>query len=206
MEAVIRGVVAIFASMLVIIAVDKIMKWWNRGKAEKEEQLLELQFWRDDQSDEIWISRTDIHFPTMLMYRHSVYLVEPLTIERLEDVLYHVRRRGDGMWEEKISSVSFAMEVRLWKKGIASLKSEELRKPHYGITRTHDFRFYEKEFDEWLKDNDEQWKPLFGEGSPTAAQVETAYQRFIHAQGVPVVDPGWEAMEEREWKRLEENK
>jgi len=78
--------------------------------------------------------------------------------------VFNVRRRSDGIWERIITSDSQDITLE-------TLRAEMEGSPN-SVTASH-LRHYEEAGD---------WHPM-GWASPT---LETAYQRFIHAQGVPI--------------------
>jgi hypothetical protein len=141
----------------------------------KQAQLDALQFWRREDAWERGDIERVVHFPSMRK-RRTVYSSDggPVVERR-----FFVRRTGDGIWEELLSLSSYEIEV-------AMLRDRAAKDAKFGVARdtTRDL--------EATRAEKGKWRPMI-----EAPEVETAYQRFIHAQGIRVIDiaPSWEQAE-----------
>ena len=154
----------------VVIAVGVCIVWWYLSARQRSEQQK-----RDELYElQFWEPDDDDDTPNDVFVSMTVHFPSMLLRYRFASMgldtyrLYLLRRRGDGEWERMFTHESF--ECELEDKRSSIFQKDELAT-------------LEKEGNVWRTIN-----------VPT---METAYQRFIHAQGVPVVNVAadWKAEE-----------
>lgn len=139
--------------------------------------MIGLQFWsrdfpHDDDPDDPRIHIT-VHFPSMLLY----YRALAATWDKLR--LFHIQRKADGAWEMKLTDRSWAMDLK--------------QKEHVVSSGTAIFMEDAKKELARMKVEGNRWIPM---GYWQDSSLEIAYQRFVHAKEVPLLELNWEQHEE----------
>jgi hypothetical protein len=150
------------AIVLAVWLVGSVAKRLITAAEKRRQERIDLQFWDADLAPGETEVGSDIqvHFPSMLM-KSTFWSVAGGDSLRL----FHVRRKGDATWETKMTSESYDMEYR-----------ERRHRVECGSVA------YTKADLEKFEKAGLEWQPIDAEHG----SLETAYQRFIHAQNVPI--------------------
>jgi hypothetical protein len=149
------------------LAVGVLAKRLIDSAERKRQARVDLQFWEADLAPGETECGSSIEVHFPSMLMKSTFW----NVDGADTLrVFHVRRQADGTWEMRMTAESYDIECR---------NSQDVG--------------YTKEELEALEKTGRDWRPLRAE----VGSLETAYQRFIHAQDVPITDP------EADWRKKE---
>lgn len=167
----------LFAGILpVLIAISK-----SRNKSRI---LSQFQYWHT--SSQITHDNgpysASVHFPSMLLRWHSDEDDWP--------ELLHVRRNSNGTWEFKPTDRCNRIHLKRAKYWLAIAENKYKNEPedHTSILSPKaEFDMAMESYKRLQDEKDKGWSSHL----LLDASLETAYQKYIYAQNIPIVSPNW---------------